>query len=115
MSSRSFKSSAAAISLLLPTVSYARCGAVDYSWGADGLAEATSFIGTMMIYCVDILLAVAGIMVVISSFQICLKMNYHEGELTKSVAMLFGSILFLIAGTIIMPALYGYRDMNFIF
>ena len=54
-------------------------------------------------------------MVVISSFQICLKMNYHEGELTKSVAMLFGSILFLIAGTIIMPALYGYRDMNFIF
>ena len=26
---------------------YARCGSVDYSWGADGLAEATAFVGTM--------------------------------------------------------------------
>ena len=30
-------------------VSHARCGSVDYSWGADGLAEATAFVGTMMI------------------------------------------------------------------
>ena len=40
-------------------VSHARCGSVDYSWGADGLAEATAFVGTMMIYTVEILYAVA--------------------------------------------------------
>lgn len=57
----------------------AKCGAVDYSWGADGLEEATSFVGTMMIYTVEILYAVAAVMAIISSLQIGIKMNYHEG------------------------------------
>ncbi len=93
----------------------AKCGAVDYTWGADGLAEATAFVGTMMIYTVEVLYAVAGIVVIVSSFQICIKMNYHEGDITKSIMMLFGGILFMISASIIMPALYGYQDMNFIF
>jgi len=96
-------------------VSHARCGSVDYSWGADGLAEATAFVGTMMIYTVEILYAVASIMVIISALQICIKMNYHEGDITKSLMMLFGGILFIIGASIVMPALYGYQDMNFIF
>ena len=48
----------------------ARCGSVDYSWGADGLAEATTFVGTMMIYTVEILFAVAGIVVIVAALQI---------------------------------------------
>ena len=93
----------------------AKCGSVDYTWGADGLAEATSFVGTMMIYTVEVLYSVAGIVVVVSSLQICIKMNYHEGDITKSIMMLFGGILFMIGASIVMPALYGYQDMNFIF
>jgi hypothetical protein len=50
---------------------------VDYSWGADGLAEATAFVGTMMIYTVEILYAVAGIVVIVAALQIGIKMNYH--------------------------------------
>ena len=45
----------------------AKSGAVDYSWGADGLAEATTFVGTMMIYTIDILYAVAAIVVIVSA------------------------------------------------
>lgn len=97
------------------SATYAKCGAVDYSWGADGLEEATSFVGTMMIYAVEILYAVAVIMAIISSFQIGIKMNYHEGDITKSMMMLFGAILFMIGATIVMPALYGYQDMTFVF
>jgi len=95
--------------------SHARCGSVDYSWGADGLAEAATFVGTMMIYTVEILYAVAAIMVIISALQICIKMNYHEGDITKSMMMLFGGILFIIGASIVMPALYGYQDMTFKF
>ena len=84
-------------------------------WGADGLEEATSFVGTMMIYTVEILYAVAAVMAIISSLQIGIKMNYHEGDITKSMMMLFGAILFMIGATIVMPALYGYQDMNFVF
>ena len=94
---------------------YARCGSVDYTWGADGLAEATTFVGTVMIYVVEILYAVAGIMVVISALQIYIKMNYHEHDITKSVMILFGGILFMIGASVVMPALFGYKDMNFIF
>lgn len=93
----------------------AKCGSVDYSWGADGLAEATAFLGTMMIYTVDVLYAVAAIMVVISSLQIYIKMNNHEGDVTKSIMMLMGGILFMIGATIVMPAFFGYQNMNFIF
>ena len=94
---------------------YARCGSVDYTWGADGLAEATTFVGTVIIYVVEILYAVAGIMVVISALQIYIKMNYHEHDITKSVMILFGGILFMIGASVVMPALFGYQDMNFIF
>ena len=83
----------------------ARCGSVDYSWGADGLAEATAFVGTMMIYTV----------VIVAALQIGIKMNYHEGDITKSMMMLFGGILFMIGASIVMPALFGYQDMNFVF
>ena len=93
----------------------ARCGSVDYTWGADGLAEATTFVGTVMIYAVEILYAVAGILVVVSALQIYIKMNYHEGDITKSVMILFGGILFMIGASVVMPALFGYQDMNFVF
>lgn len=94
---------------------YARCGAVDYSWGADGLAEATSFVGTMMIYTVDIVYAVASIVTIVGALQIYLKMSNHEGDITKSILMLMGGILAIIGTSIIMPALFGYQDMNFVF
>lgn len=71
--------------------------------------------GTVMIYVVEILYAVAGIMVVISALQIYIKMNYHEHDITKSVMILFGGILFMIGASVVMPALFGYQDMNFIF
>ena len=48
---------AALLSVLCIQDVSARCGSVDYSWGADGLAEATAFVGTMMIYIVEILYA----------------------------------------------------------
>ena len=41
----------------------AKCGGVDYSWGADGLAKAHDFVITMLLYVVYICYAVAGIAV----------------------------------------------------
>lgn len=104
-----------ALMCTVTTMVAAKCGAVDYSWGADGLAEATTFLGTMMIYTVDILYAVAAIMVVVSAIQIYIKMTFHEGDVTKSIMMLMGGILFMIGAMIVMPAFFGYQNMNFIF
>ena len=93
----------------------AKSGAVDYSWGADGLAEATTFVGTMMIYTIDVLYAVAAIVVIVSALQIYIKMNNHEGDITKSIMYLIGGILFMIGAMIVAPAFFGYQNMNFIF
>ena len=53
----------------------AKCGGVDYSWGADGLAKAHDFVITMLLYVVYICYAVAGIVSVIASLQIYFKIN----------------------------------------
>lgn len=93
----------------------AKCGAVDYSWGADGLAEATTYLGTMMIYTIDVVFAAGGIMAVISGLQIFIKINCNEGDIMKNILMLIGGILFMISSMIVMPAFFGYQDMTFVF
>jgi hypothetical protein len=87
----------------------AKCGGVDYSWGADGLAKAHDFIITMLLYVVYICYAIAGIVAVIASLQIYIKMNIGEDGIKKEILMVVGAILFIISASIVMPALFGYQ------
>ena len=61
----------------------AKCGGVDYSWGADGLAKAHDFVITMLLYVVYLSYAIAGIVAVIASLQIYIKMNVGEEGIKK--------------------------------
>lgn len=87
----------------------AKCGGVDYSWGADGLAKAHDFVITMLLYVVYICYAVAGIVSVIASLQIYIKINAGEEGWKKEIMMVVGAILFIIGATIVFPAFFGYR------
>ena len=100
---------------LLPLSASAKCGNVDYSWGADALAGMHDYVVSMMLYVLYLTYAVAAVMVIISALQIYIKMNNHEGDITKSIMMLAGGILFMIGAMIVMPAFFGYQNMNFIF
>lgn len=93
----------------LPMAAMAKCGNVDYSWGADALASAHDYTVTMLLYIVYLCYAVAGIVVVISALQIYIKMNTGEDGITKSIMMLVGACIFLIAATVVFPAFFGYR------
>ena len=108
-----------AITAILPAVTSlaaaAKCGGVNYTMGAEALARMHDFVVTMMMYVAYLTYTVASIVAVISALQIYIKMNYHEGDITKSVMILFGGILFMIGASVVMPALFGYQDMNFIF
>lgn len=90
-------------------VALAKCGSVDYSWGADGLAKAHDFVITMLLYVVYICYAIAGIVAVISSLQIYIKMNVGEEGVKKEILMVVGACLFIIGASIVMPAFFGYR------
>ncbi len=87
----------------------AKCGGVDYSWGADGLAKAHDFVITMLLYVVYLCYAIAGIVAVIASLQIYIKMNTGEEGVKKEIMLVVGAILFIIGASIVFPAFFGYQ------
>lgn len=97
------------IMLLIPVVSYAKCGGVDYSWGADALATAHDYVITMMLYVLYVIYAVSSIVAIIGALQIYFKMTTGEGDVTKSITLLLGAILFIIGASIVFPAFFGYH------
>ncbi len=88
---------------------FAKTGGVDYSWGADALANAHDFTVTMMLYVLYLCYAIAAIFVVISSLQIYFKMQNGEGEISKNIMTLLGACLFMIGASIVFPGFFGYR------
>ena len=94
---------------LTPALATAKCGNVDYSWGADALASAHDYTVTLMLYIVYLCYAIAGIVVKVSALQIYIKMNTGEDGIRKNILTLVGACLFLIGATVAFPAFFGYR------
>jgi hypothetical protein len=95
--------------LWLPAVASAKCGSVDYSWGADALASMHDYVVTMMLYILWLAYAFAAIMAIISALQIYIKMNTGEEGVAKSIMTLVGACLFIIGASIVFPAFFGYN------
>ena len=95
--------------MAIPMSLSAKCGGVDYSWGADALATMHDYVVTMMLYIVWLAYAFAAIIAIISALQIYIKMNTGEDGVTKSIMTLVGACLFIIGATIVFPAFFGYR------
>ena len=89
-----------------------RGGAVNYSYGYDGLAKMNNYVLTMMTSVQMLLYAIAAIMTVYSSCSIYIKMNTGGDGITKDIVMLVGACLFLIGSMIVLPAFFGinYSD-----
>lgn len=94
---------------IIPTSVYAKCGGVNYSWGADALASMHDYVVTMMLYVLYICYALATVVGIISALQITIKMNIGEDGVKKAIIMLVGAILFIISASIVFPAFFGYR------
>lgn len=87
----------------------AKCGSVDYSWGADALALVHDYVVTMMLYVLYLIYAIAAIFAIYASLQIYVKMNTGEEGIVKDIMMVVGACLFIIGASIVFPAFYGYR------
>lgn len=94
---------------IIPMSVYAKCGGVNYSWGADALASMHDYVVTMMLYVLYICYALATVVGIISALQITIKMNIGEDGVMKAIMMLVGAILFIISASIVFPAFFGYR------
>ena len=87
----------------------AKCGGVDYSWGADALALMHDYVVTMMLYVLYLIYAIAAIMAIYASLQIYFKMNVGEEGIVKDIMMVVGACLFIIGASIVFPSFFGYR------
>lgn len=87
----------------------ARCGGVDYSWGAGSLATMHDYVVTMMLYVLYIVYAIASLVTIIASMQIYVKMTNGEEGVAKAIQLLVGACLFLIGASIVFPGFFGYR------
>ena len=96
----------AVLSPLLSMTLSAKCGGVDYSWGADALAMMHDYVITMMLYVLYIAYAIAGIVVIVASLQIYIKMNTGEEGIVKHIIMVVGACIFLISSAILLPAMF---------
>ncbi len=93
----------------IPYSALAKCGGVNYSWGADALATMHDYVVTMMLYVLYLCYTIAGILTIVSALQIYIKMNTGEEGITKSIMTLIGACLFIIGASIVFPAFFGYQ------
>ena len=94
----SIKQKIVCLLILVPYAAFAKSGSVNYSWGADALATMHDFVVT-----------IASVLVIVSAFQIYIKMNTGEDGIVKSFLSLLGACLFIIGASIVLPAFFGYR------
>lgn len=92
--------------------SFAKCGNVDYSWGADALASAHDYAVTMMLYVVYLCYAIAGIVVIVSALQIYIKMNTGEGRHQEEHHDAGGILPFPYRGDNRIPGIFRVSDLE---
>ena len=109
MSCRMRKSTSLMLDVCAALPASAKCGGVDYSWGADALALMHDYVVTMMLYVLYLLYAIAAIVAIYASLQIYIKMNTREEGITREIMMVVGACLFIIGASIVFPAFFGYR------
>lgn len=97
------------VMMMLPFVAHGYVGGTFYDVPDNPLKTAHTFLANVLIYTVDILLAIAGIIGLVGALQIYFKMQTGEGEVSKNILMLFGACIFLIVSFYVFPALFGYE------
>ena len=80
---------------------------VDGSAGISALATVESQIGAYVPYVRSLIYVIAGIVAVIGSINVYMKMNNGDQDVSKSIMMLVGACLFLVAAATALPKFFG--------
>lgn len=96
------------ILLLAGTVSaFAQNGAGDYSAGTEALSEVTTEIAKYVPIVVKLCYAIAGVVAVVGAISVYIKMNNEEQDVKKSIMMIVGACIFLVAAAQALPLFFG--------
>lgn len=97
----------ALLSLAQPVI--ANCGTTDYSGNSGRLYNMVVFVLTCCTAVLYLLYAIAALLSIYSATSIYIKMQAGEEGFTKSIIVLFGSCIFLLIATIVLPAFFGFQ------
>lgn len=80
---------------------------VDGSAGISALSTVETQIGAYVPYVRSLIYVIAGIVAVIGSINVYMKMNNGDQDVSKSIMMLVGACLFLVAAATALPKFFG--------
>ncbi|MBP9984054.1 MAG: DUF4134 domain-containing protein [Prevotella sp.] len=89
------------------TATFAQNAAGDYTAGTTALSEVTTQITKYIPYVVKLVYAIAGVVAVVGAISVYIKMNNEEQDVKKSIMMIVGACLFLVAAAQALPLFFG--------
>ena len=93
--------------LCMVTLTFAQNGAGDYTAGTTALGTVTTEIAKYVPVAVKLCYAIAGLVAVVGAISVYIKMNNEEQDVKKSIMMLVGACIFLIAAAQALPLFFG--------
>jgi len=86
---------------------FAQNTAGDYSAGTNALSTVTTEIAKYVPVVVKLCYAIAGVVSVVGAISVYIKMNNEEQDVKKSIMMIVGACIFLIAAAQALPLFFG--------
>lgn len=96
--------------LCMVTITFAQNSAGDYSAGTTALGTVTTEIAKYVPVAVKLCYAIAGVVAVVGAISVYIKMNNEEQDVKKSIMMLVGACIFLIAAAQALPLFFGISE-----
>lgn len=82
--------------------------AQDTSSGTAALTQVTSDIAKYIPIVQKLIYAIAGVVAVVGAISVYIKMNNEEQDVKKSIMLIIGSCIFLVAAATALPGFFGY-------
>ena len=93
--------------LSAPAALMAQNTAGDYTAGTNALTTVAEEIAKYVPIMVKLCYAIAGVVAIVGAISVYIKMNNEEQDVKKSIMMIVGACIFLVAAAKAIPVVFG--------
>ena len=85
-------------------------GGAGYEAGKNAISQASEQIAQYVPIATKLCYAIAGVVAIVGAISVYVKMNNEEQDVKKSIMMIIGACVFLIASAQALPLFFGIED-----
>ena len=85
-------------------------GGQGYEAGKNAISQASEQIAQYVPIATKLCYAIAGVVAIVGAISVYVKMNNEEHDVKKSIMMIIGACVFLIAAAQALPLFFGIED-----